>query len=418
MDNAYIYLDSLGLHKIKPGLKRVNKLLHSLGNPHKKVPSIIVGGTNGKGSVTAAVSSVLTAGGYKTGTYTSPHLVNITERIKINNLEIGSEELAKIIIRVKKGGEKSIAESPSYFEVLTVSAFIYFSEAGTDLNVLEVGMGGRWDATNVTTPLVSVVTNITKDHTEYLGTTIGEIALEKACIIRRGRPAVTGAKGRALGVIEEYASKQKSKLRVYRRDFSSGGESTDNFDYTGSAWVLRGLRSNLHGLYQIENLSLALLALETVSEDHGIRIDEKSLRKGLLSIDWSGRLEILRKNPPLILDSAHNPGGAKALAASLRHMYPSLKFTFLIGMLNDKDHASFLREISPLAKKLVITEIQSERAMSAEALSEKASKIFSCEVKTEKDYKKAFTDLRKNKEPACIAGSLYLTGAVKALIGS
>jgi dihydrofolate synthase / folylpolyglutamate synthase len=418
MDNAYIYLDSLGLHKIKPGLERVNRLLHSLGNPHENVPGIIVGGTNGKGSVTAAVSSVLIAGGFRTGTYTSPHLVNITERIKINNLEIGSEELAKIIIRVKKAGEKSLTESPSYFEVLTVSAFIYFAEAGTDFNVLEVGMGGRWDATNVITPLVSVVTNISKDHIEYLGKTIGEIAFEKACIIKRGRPAVTGAKGRALGVIEEYASKQKSRLRVYGRDFSSGGESADNFNYAGSAWDLRGLRSNLYGLYQIENLSLALSALETMFEDHGIRIDEESMRKGLLGIDWSGRLEILRKNPPLILDSAHNPGGSKALAGSLRHMYPSLKFTFLLGMLKDKDHASFLRELAPLAQKIIITEIPSERAMSAEALSEKASKIFSCEVKIERDYKKAFADFRKNEETACVAGSLYLTGAVKALMGS
>lgn len=418
MENAYLYLDSLGLHKIKPGLRRIRKLLESLGNPQKKVPGIIVGGTNGKGSVVSAISSVLTAEGYKTGAYTSPHLINVTERIRINGKELASDELAQIILRVKKAGEKSLAESPSYFEVLTASAFVYFAEAEADYSVLEVGMGGRWDATNVITPLVSVITNISKDHTEYLGKTIAEIALEKACIIKPRVTAVTGAKGKALGVIAEYASTKRSSLKVYGKDFLSRGDNTGSFDYVGSRWKLERLCSNLAGAYQIENLSVAISALETMSHDHGIRIGEENLRKGLLKIDWGGRLEILRKNPPLILDSAHNPGGAKALVKSLARLHPSLKFTFLIGMLGDKDHASFLRELSPLAEKLVITEIPSERAVSAKDLSEKASKIFSGEIRTESDYKKAFSDLKKLRRPACIAGSLYLTGAIKALLDS
>jgi dihydrofolate synthase/folylpolyglutamate synthase len=418
MINAYHYLNSLGLHKIKPGLMRTERLLESLGNPHKNVPSIIVGGTNGKGSVAAAISSVLTEEGCKTGTYTSPHLVNITERIMINGAEIDADELAGIILRVKKAAEKSLAESPSYFEVLTVSAFLYFAESGVEYGVLEVGMGGRWDATNVTTPLVSVITNISKEHTEYLGKTIGEITLEKACIIKRGVPCVTGAKGKALRVISEYAAKMKSDLKIYGRDFFIEGDSTDRFDFIGSGWKLRDLRSNLKGGYQLSNMALSLSTLGTLSYCSGTRIGEKNLRKGLLSIDWKGRLEILRMNPPLILDSAHNPGGAKALAASLRQMYPGLKFTFLIGMLADKDHACFLRELSPLARKIVITEIPSERSIGTEALSGKASKIFSCDVISERDYKKAFTDLKKNKEPACIAGSLYLTGAIEAHINA
>ncbi len=260
---------------------------------------------------------------------------------------------------------------------MTASAFVYFAESGADYSVLEVGMGGRWDATNVITPLVSVITNISKDHTDYLGRTIAEIALEKACIIKPRVTAVTGAKGKALGVIAEYAAKKRSPLKVYGKDFLSRGDNTDSFDYIGSVWEFQRLRSNLAGAYQIENLSAAISALETMSHDHGIRIGEKNLRKGLANIDWGGRLEILRKNPPLYLDSAHNPGGAKALVESLAGLHPSLKFTFLIGMLKDKDHASFLREISTLAEKLVITEIPSERTMSAEALSEKASKIFS-----------------------------------------
>ncbi|MCI0482719.1 MAG: bifunctional folylpolyglutamate synthase/dihydrofolate synthase, partial [Candidatus Dadabacteria bacterium] len=172
MENAYIYLNSLGVHNIKPGLGRIEKLLESLGSPQNKAPGITVGGTNGKGSAAAAISSVLKAGGSKTGAYTSPHLINVTERIKINGIEIDGSDLAKLILRVKKAADKSLAGSPSYFEVLTAAAFLYFAECGVDFSVLEVGMGGRWDATNVITPLVSVITNVSKDHTEYLGTTI------------------------------------------------------------------------------------------------------------------------------------------------------------------------------------------------------------------------------------------------------
>lgn len=415
MDDAYKYLNSLGLHKIKPGLGRINELLGSLGNPQNKARGIIVGGTNGKGSAAAAISAVLRAGGFKTGAYTSPHLIDVTERIKINGIAIDGSDLAKLILRVKKAAEKSRAGSPSYFEVLTAAAFVYFAESGVDFSVLEVGMGGRWDATNVITPLVSVITNVSKDHIEYLGTTIGVIASEKARIIKPGIPAVTGARGRALGVIEEYAASHKSPLKVYGRDFSSRGESTDNFDYTGSAWKLRGLGSNLKGLYQIENLSVAVASLEALSEYHGIEIGEKDLRRGLLGIDWRGRLEILREDPPLILDSAHNPGGAKALAASLKRMYPSLKFTFLIGMLVDKDHSRFIRELTPIARKFIVTEIESERAIGAEALARKISRIFPGAVRTEKDFRKAYRDMLNESGPACIAGSLYLTGAVEGL---
>ncbi|MEW6143762.1 MAG: folylpolyglutamate synthase/dihydrofolate synthase family protein [Thermodesulfobacteriota bacterium] len=418
MDNAYIYLNSLGLHKIKPGLGRIRKLLECLGNPQNRVPGIIVGGTNGKGSAAAAISSVLGAGGFKTGAYTSPHLIDVAERIKVNGENIGNSELARTILRVKKAGEKSGAGGASYFETLTAAAFVYFAESGVDFSVLEVGMGGRWDATNVIIPLVSVITNVSKDHTDYLGRTIGEIASEKARIIKRGVPAVTAARGRALRVIEEYAGRIKSPLRVYGRDFTSNGDNTDDFSYAGSSWNLLALRSNLRGLYQIENLSVAIAALEALHEYHGIYIGEKSLRNGLLDIDWPGRLEILRKDPPLILDGAHNPAGAKALAMSLKRMYPSLKFTFLIGMLRDKDHNSFIRELTPIAARLVVTEIESERAIGAEALAKKVSRIFPGLVITEKDYRKAYAELLKENGPACIAGSLYLTGAIKAIRNS
>ena len=417
MDNAYTYLDSLGLHKIKPGLGRIKKLLAALGNPEAMIPGIIVGGTNGKGSAAAAMASILRAGGYRTGLYTSPHLIDVTERIRIDGRQIKRPELARILLRVKEAAEKTTGGDASYFEVLTASAFVYFAESGVDFSVLEVGMGGRWDATNVITPLVSVITNVSKDHTDYLGSTIAEIASEKARIIKRGVPVVTCARGKALRVITDYAVNMKSPLRVYGRDFKSAGAGTDSFDYTGSLWTLTGLSSNLVGHYQVDNLSAAISAIEALGEYHGIIIGEKSLRKGLMNIDWPGRFEVLRKAPPLILDGAHNPAGAKALARSLGQMYPSIKFTFLIGMLTDKDHGAFIRELAPIARKFIATEIESERSLSADALARKIERIFPGPVAAEKDHRKAFRDLLAEGKPACIAGSLYLTGAIKTMRG-
>ncbi|MEQ9618643.1 MAG: folylpolyglutamate synthase/dihydrofolate synthase family protein [Deltaproteobacteria bacterium] len=415
MSYATDYLNSLGLNKIKPGLGRINKLLKRLGSPEGKVPGVIIAGTNGKGSVASAISSVLSAQGYSTGLYTSPHLINITERIQINGKEISPPELDEIIIRVKEAAESSLGEDPSYFEVLTASAFLYFAEKGVDYNVLEVGMGGRWDATNVITPLVSVITNITKDHTEFLGNTISDIAKEKACIIKKQVPVITAAKGRALHVILKTAADNSSPVSVYGRDFISAGESPGNFTYRGPLWELTRIKSNLTGLYQIENLSVALSALEALSQHSGIQIDEKALRRGLSGISWNGRLEILRKDPLIVLDSAHNEGGAKALVKSLEQMFPGTKFTFLVGMLSDKNHASFFREISQIANELLITDVPSERRMEAGKLSKIASKYLSCNIRVIEDYRKSFEEIMRMNGHSCIAGSIYLTGAVKAL---
>ncbi|MCC6713323.1 MAG: bifunctional folylpolyglutamate synthase/dihydrofolate synthase [Candidatus Dadabacteria bacterium] len=413
--DANSYLDSLGFHKIKPGLERIRALLRRLGNPQDKVPAVIVGGTNGKGSVTSAISSVLRAEGYLTGDYTSPHLVGITERIKLGGEEISQDDLARIIFRVREAADAE-GESPSYFEVVTAAAFVYFAGRGADFMVLEVGMGGRWDATNVTTPLVSVITNVSMDHTEYLGRTIPAIALEKACIIKPGAPVVTAARGSALGVITGYARETGSPVYVRGRDFRSSGTGTSSFSWSGREWNLPGLASNLAGLYQIENLSVALAALEALVLDRGVGISEAAVRAGLTDIRWPGRLETLRESPPLILDSAHNPGGGRALVKSLRALYPETKLAFLVGMLDDKRHAPFLKEIAGVAGRLIITEVPSSRTTPAEKLLAAASKYAACEITVVKDYAEAYGRLLALDEPSCIAGSIYLAGAIRKLI--
>lgn len=412
--DAIAYLNSLGLHKVNPGLGRVRKLLSTLGNPHDKIRSIIIGGTNGKGSVSASIASVLKSEGYRSGLYTSPHLVRVSERIKIDDEEISIDDLSELILEVKKF-YPYLLEEPSYFEILTMCAFLYFVKNKVDFAVLEVGMGGRWDATNVVTPLLSIITNVSKDHTEFLGETIEKIAFEKACIIKYRVPIVTAAKGKALEVIETVANEKSAPISIMERDFKSVGKDTGDFDYFGMTSNIEHLKLALAGFYQIENASMVICALEVLSQFYGIKVKEGNLRKGLLSIKWEGRMEVLRENPLLILDGAHNVGGAQALRESLQILYPGGKFTFLIGMLGDKDHVGYLSEISQVAECIVITDVPSDRGIKAEQLAEKAKKFLK-EVDIVKDYRQAFCEIEGLLSPVCVTGSLYLVGVVKSFL--
>ena len=416
MENGLDYLNSLGLHKVKPGLDRIKALLKALGNPQDKVPGIIIAGTNGKGSVAAAISSILSAQGYKAGLYTSPHLINITERIKISDLQISESELSSIILEIKETAEKSLSETPSYFEVITAAAFLYFARQKVDFNVLEVGMGGRWDATNVITPLLSLITNITLEHTEYLGETIAQIAAEKACIIKPSVPVVTSAVDEALEVIVKNSKELGSPIFIYGREFLTIGNNTDNFCYEGISCNMENLNSNLKGSYQLNNMAIAIAAIETLENSHHVTIAEQSIRDGLSNIKWGGRFEIARESPPLILDSAHNPGAAKLLAESIEHSYPDTQFTFLIGMLDDKGHDEFFRQVSRVADKLIITKVPSERTANIDQLLSIANEYIK-NIEIIEDYETAYSKLLESNKPSCITGSLYLVGAIKNLIG-
>ncbi|MGB3729208.1 MAG: folylpolyglutamate synthase/dihydrofolate synthase family protein [Thermodesulfobacteriota bacterium] len=414
MDNGLTYLNSLGLHKVKPGLERIKSLLNVLGNPQDKVPGIIIAGTNGKGSVAAAIASILSAQGYKVGLYTSPHLISITERIKINDVQISESDLNSILVELKEAAEKAQIE-PSYFEIITAAAFLYFAREKVDFNVLEVGLGGRWDATNVITPLLSVITNITLEHTEYLGDTIAAISAEKACIIKPSIPIVTAVEGEAFNVIEQQSIENASPLLRYRSDFFINSDSSDSFHYKGILRDFRNLKSNLKGSYQTKNLALAIAAIEILKKNRQISISEQSIRDGLSTISWEGRFEVLRDNPPLILDSAHNPGAAKSLVESLVDTYPNTKFSFLIGMLDDKGHSNFLKEISSITEKLIITRVPSERTAYTQELKTLAQEHID-DIEIIEDYEAAYSTVLNLNRPSCITGSLYLVGAIKNLI--
>ncbi len=416
MRNAVNYLNSLGVHRINLSLDRISKILEAFDNPHDKLTCIIIAGTNGKGSVAAITASILSAAGFKVGLYTSPHLVDISERITVNDEEISLSDLSRLVMKIKEKASKILTEQPTYFEVLTAVAFEYFHEKQVDYAVLEVGMGGRFDATNVAKPIVSVITNIHLDHTEYLGNNIDKIAHEKAGVIKYGVPVVTGADGSALNVISTVAEKKSSSVLCMGREFFSKSENSAYFDYIGHSFNLINLQLSLPGLYQINNATLAIAAIETLYERYGLNIDEKSLRTGLSTATWEGRMETMRLNPPLILDGAHNPSAAYALRSSLTHAYPEKKFLFLIGMLADKDHENYVKQLSPITEGMIITEIPSERHMPPEDLANIAGSYVDS-IRVIKDYEAAFIELAKhNSIPACITGSLYLIGAIKKSI--
>lgn len=411
--DAISYLNSLGLHRVNPGLERITRLLSALGNPQDRMHSIIIGGTNGKGSVSATIASVLRSHGYNVGLYTSPHLIRVSERIKVNDEEILIDDLSRLILDIKNLSS-CFSQEPSYFEVLTACAFLYFLEKEVDFSVVEVGMGGRWDATNVVAPLLSVITNVSKDHTEFLGDTVEKIAFEKAGIIKPGVPVVTAAKGEALDVIESVAYGKSAPISVMERDFMSAGESTDDFSYSGLEWNLDHLRFALPGFYQIENASVAICTLEFLCRFYGMEIKEKNLRTGLLSVKWEGRMEFLRYSPPIILDGAHNPGGARALRESIQRLFPGMRFVFLVGMLADKDHKGYMSEISQVAQSIIITDVPSQRSVNSEKLA-KIAEEFLDEVEIVEDFREAFYRVKSLSFPVCITGSLYLVGAIKSL---
>jgi len=415
MENGIEYLNSLGLHKVKPGLDRIKELLQAFDNPQDKVPGIIIAGTNGKGSVAAAISSILSAEGYRVGLYTSPHLINITERIRINGDQISEEDLSAIILEIKTASEKVLPEKPSYFEVITAAAFVYFAKEEAEFNILEVGMGGRWDATNVITPLLSIITNITLEHTNHLGKTIREIAAEKGCIIKPKVPVITAAESDSLSVIESVSKENESDLLVMGRDFFVSNEDEEHFSYKGISFVLKGLNSNMKGRYQVNNIALAIAAIEALKNSHHITIAEQSIRDGLSNIKWEGRFEIVRDEPPLILDSAHNPGAAKVLVDSLKNSYPDTKFTFLLGMLEDKEHGEFISLISTVAEKLIITKVPSERDADTGNISLIARQYIE-NIEIIDDYRAAYRTLLASSIPSCITGSIYLIGAIKNVI--
>lgn len=400
---AFAYLEERTQLGIKFGLRTIREVVATLGHPERASPSILVAGTNGKGSVCAMVEAGLRASGLRTGLYTSPHLLRVNERIAIDGRPVTDRDLARAIGAVRDAVETLVARGRipahlTYFETVTAAAFWRFREARVDVMVLEVGLGGRLDATNVSDPLVSAIVSLDFDHEAFLGRTLRAIAREKAGVMRRGRAVVLGPLPREAADAIATAARRVGARRV---------------NATGAADVPLPFPPPLAGDHQRDNLGVAVRVLEE-ARSAGLRFDKARAVRGISRTRWRGRLQRLPGRPPLLLDGAHNPAGARALGGHLRKAGP---FVLLFGVMADKDVRGLARELFPLARAVVLTRPRVGRAASPGGIA-RAARGLARRVRQEPDVRKALALARRLARPGdtvVVAGSLYLVGEVLGL---
>ncbi|MDO8586185.1 MAG: folylpolyglutamate synthase/dihydrofolate synthase family protein [Armatimonadota bacterium] len=380
-EDALAYLEGLIRFGVKPDLEHFRLLCERAGNPQEKFKSVHVGGTNGKGSTTVMSSSILRAAGYHTGTYLSPHVHNVRERIQIDGSMIGETDFAALMGSMISDME-AVADSeggrPTEFKAETLMAFLYFARENVDFACVEVGMGGRFDATNVLNPLVSVITNVSLDHTERLGDTVEKIALEKAEIIKPGRPVVTAADGPAWEIISRTGGERGAPIRRVGESREAqvawrAGES-GLLSIRTPKQAYSGLTLGLRGAFQYPNAACAVAAMEFV-EDAGFPVGEEAIRRGLAQAYIPGRLEVLRRNPTLVIDGAHNPDAAARLAEAIKSEFQYRRLILVVGMLSTHSAEGFLSHVAPLADRIITTAPDWPLARPAEELASEAERF-------------------------------------------
>lgn len=409
-EQALDYIHAINWTFCKPGLERISELCDKLGHPERDMKFIHVAGTNGKGSFCTMLSSILTEAGYRVGLYTSPHMVRFNERMRINGEPIADEVLAEITTHVKPIAD-SMTDRPTEFELVTAIAFLYFKEMGCDMVVLETGLGGRLDATNVIpAPLASVITGIDLDHTAILGDTYAVIAGEKAGIIKPFSPVVVGdCNDEALDAILKKAVETDSK--VYRADLSLLSDLRYSLD--GTTFNYRensDLYLSLAGIYQPRNCATVLECVEALRTG-GLSISDEAVRAGLRKARWIGRFEVLSREPLVIYDGGHNPQGVSACVESIKAILPEGRLQVLCGILRDKDYDHMVNALGEIADGVVTLTIDSPRALPAEELAAVLSSHgIEAEASTD-SISAAKTAFRKAQEkgiPLLMIGSLYM----------
>ncbi len=410
----------------KLGLDNIRELLGLLGNPHNDLKFIHVAGTNGKGSTSSFLANILIEGGYKVGLFTSPYLEVFNERIRINNQDISDDSLAKITFKVKDKVEEMLNKGmnhPTEFEIVTAIAMQYYKDEKVDFVVLEVGLGGRYDSTNVINDsLASVITTISMDHIDILGDTIGKIAYEKAGIIKDNGFVISYPQEKeAQEVIKDVAEKKNAKLTLVPTEKLEVIEATEfgskfNFEYKDMK--MSDLEIQLIGAHQTQNAATALTTILALKKEGLISTSEEAIRKGLKGTKWSGRLEVLRRKPTFLIDGAHNIQGIQALKRTLKDIFKYDKLILGIAILADKDVDHMIEELVPIADKIVVTEANIFRAMKAEDLAAKIEKINNSvivENNIEKAVQKTF-ELASENDLIVFSGSLYLIGDVRTIV--
>ncbi|MCX5719797.1 MAG: bifunctional folylpolyglutamate synthase/dihydrofolate synthase [Nitrospirae bacterium] len=442
------YLYSLQKYGIKFGLDNIDRLLSALGKPHKSFPSIHVAGTNGKGSTSAIIASILKSAGLKVGLVTSPHLVSFTERIRINGEEITEKEVIDLIDEVREIVIHSGDFSPTFFEVVTAIALEYFKRKKIDVAVIEVGMGGRLDATNIIIPAVSVITNISYDHMKFLGNTLRDIATEKAGIIKDEVPVVISSQvHEVLEVIEAKAKEKNAEKYLYGRDFSSVLKKEDltgiYFDYLNKGSLsINDLHLPLIGKHQLQNVSVAIKTVELLSKKLTYLFSfsiSHFIRDGLSSVKWEGRLEIIKEDPPIVIDGAHNPAAAEAISDALKKNFLGKykKVILVLGIMGDKNIEGIMKPLLPLSSEIILTSPDYERAASPERLAGIAVSLGfhdfriastvkdaiemaindSYKLEENENSKLKTQDSKLNSSLIVITGSFYTIGEAKEVIG-
>ena len=422
---AMKYITEVGNFGSNYGLERTYKLLELLDNPQDKLKIIHVAGTNGKGSTTAMITSMLKGCGYKVGMYTSPFLEEFEERIQINGENIPKEKLAQLMTKIKYAVDKVIEEGynhPTEFEIITVLMFLYFATEEVDFAVVEVGLGGRLDSTNVITPILSVITSISFDHTNLLGNTLEEIATEKAGIIKSGIPTVIYPQEEVAEiVISSKCQELDSKLyKINKEDVKLINIIKEDKIYQQVKVKLDDeydVKLPLLGEHQILNLAVALKALEVI-KDKAPKLNMESIVKSIATVRWNGRLEIMSNSPYVVIDGAHNIQGITQLNKNINKYFEYKDMYLILGILADKDVEHMVKVITPKAKKVFTVTPNSMRAETAEELMNEVKKYNeSCEAYN--DYKNAFEDalkLCKKDDLLLISGSLYMIGEMRGII--
>ncbi len=391
---------------IELGLGRVAKILDSFGNPQDKLKVIHVAGTNGKGSTCAMLNSILCAAGYKTGLFTSPHLVKYTERIKVNSEEIADEQFHSLLFEINEKAS-AIGINLTEFEILTVAAFLYFYRQAVDFAIVEVGLGGRLDATNVVkAPMLCVITSISLDHTDRLGNTIAKIAAEKAGIIKTSTPCVVSKNNAGLEVIQDIAKKQSAQVIIVPNCVTFKNEGNKTFAFFNNKFY----EVLLKGSYQAENLSLIVTILNILKQNN-IKISENAIENGLKNVKHHARFEYF-KDLNLIIDGAHNPDGARALRHALNSNFNKSPVTFIYATIDTKDYASILKKLVKPCDELFFYEFNRENAVSISVLKEVAPphKGDFVIVENVSDIQKILQKNLKIRQPVVLTGSLYAIG--------
>ncbi len=412
-DEALRWLFKLQRFGVKLGLDNMRELLGHLGNPHEKFRSIHVAGTNGKGSVCTFLSSALKEAGYKVGMYTSPHVLRYNERMQINGEEITDERMMEYINRIRpiaeRMGEESAVNHPTFFEFTTAIGFSYFADEDVDITVVEVGMGGRLDATNLIAPEVAVITHLALEHTEHLGKTLERIAKEKAGIIKPGVPVISAEEN---PVVRRICEERGCELTIVEEQYPYERIS---FDTSGQRmWIgdpEQEFEIRLLGAYQLQNAATAYAVIDLLRKGE-YDVPDEAVRRGFARAKWPARLEVVRQKPTVIIDSSHNPDGMRNLKDALLEITKNDHITFVVGVMSDKDVSTMLEAIAPVAGRIICSKPGYWRAMDPEDIGGEARR-FVDDVEVVPSVPEAIeraVSLSDDDDVVCITGSVFMAG--------